>query len=115
MYLLQVSKNDDGEHYFQKQFGVSNSTDLFIRCKKNFAYIVYILHGLTHTARTGSVYITMAITIERYFATVHPFKRFEVKKILLIGACLFAIIYNIPKVSNLKCVSITAFYSRQGS
>ena len=56
----------------------------------------------------------MAITIERYFATVHPFKRFEVKKILLISACLFAITYNIPKVSNLNCVSITAD-SRQGS
>ena len=82
-----------------------NSTNLFSRCKKNFPYIVPILHGLTHTARTGSVYITMAITIERYFATVHPFKRFEVKKILLIGACLFAIIYNIPKVSTLNCVS----------
>ena len=65
----------------------------------NFPCIIHILHGITHTARTGSVYITMAITIERYFATVHPFKRFEAKKILLIGACLFAIIYNIPKVS----------------
>ena len=71
----------------------------------NFPYIVPILHGLTHTARTGSVYITMAITIERYFATVHPFKRFTAKKILLISACLFAIIYNIPKVSTLNCVS----------
>jgi hypothetical protein len=83
--------------------GNSQLTDLFVRCKENFPYIIHILHGLTHTARTGSVYITMAITIERYFATVHPFKRFEAKKILLIGACLFAMIYNIPKVSpNLK-------------
>ena len=59
-----------------------------------------VLNGLIHIARAGSVYVTMAVTIERYFAIVHPFKDFKMKKALLPLAILFAIIYNIPKVSK---------------
>ena len=59
---------------------------------------MYILHGLIHIARTGSVYVTIAVTIERYFAIVHPFKHFKIEKMLLPIAITFAIIYNIPKV-----------------
>ena len=92
-------KNFDNKFYSLYLVHLLLFDDVFFRCKEKYPYMIHILHGLTHTARTGSVYITMAITIERYFATVHPFKRFEVKKILLIGSCLFAIIYNIPKVS----------------
>ena len=57
-----------------------------------------ILHGLIHLARSGSVSVTMAVTLERYFAIVHPFKDFKLKKALLPIAILFAILYNIPKV-----------------
>ena len=74
-----------------------------------FYYTRPILHGLIHVARSGSVYVTMAVTIERYFAIVHPLKDFKIKKALLPIAVIFAIVYNIPKViSNytiqyLKC------------
>ena len=61
-----------------------------------------VLNGLIHIARAGSVYVTMAVTIERYFAIVHPFKDFKMKKALLPLAVLFAIIYNIPKVGVQK-------------
>lgn len=57
------------------------------------------LNGLTHVARTGSVYVTMAVTIERYFAIVNPLKDFRLKKALLPLATAFAVVYNIPKVS----------------
>ena len=59
---------------------------------------MYILHGLIHIARTGSVYVTIAVTIERYFTIVHPFTQFKMEKLLLPIAITFAIIYNIPKV-----------------
>ena len=71
----------------------------FYRYAKNVSlYITPILHGLIHVARSGSVYVTMAVTIERYFAIVHPLKDFKIKKALLPIAVLFAIVYNIPKV-----------------
>ena len=57
-----------------------------------------ILHGLIHLARSGSVFVTMAVTLERYFAIVYPFKDFKLKKGLLPIAIFFAILYNIPKV-----------------
>ena len=40
----------------------------------------------------------MAVTIERYFAIVHPLKDFKIKKALVPIAVIFAIVYNIPKV-----------------
>ena len=59
---------------------------------------MHILHGIIHTARTGSVYVTIAVTIERYFAVVHPTKEFKMKVLLLPFAIIFAVLYNIPKV-----------------
>ena len=59
---------------------------------------MYILHGLIHTARTGSVYVTIAVTVERYFGVVHPTKEFKMKALLLPFAITFAVLYNIPKV-----------------
>ena len=59
---------------------------------------MHIFYGLLHTARTGSVYVTIAVTIERYFAVVHPTKEFKMKVLLLPIAIIFAVLYNIPKV-----------------
>jgi len=66
-------------------------------CSEKFSHFLHVLSGVIQTARTGSVYVTLGVTIERYFAIVHPFKCFKLKKILLPSAILFAIIYNIPK------------------
>ena len=62
-------------------------------------YLSSILKGLIQIARTGSVYLTLAVTIERYFAIVHPFKNIK-KKLFIPVAAIFAIVYNIPKVLN---------------
>ena len=70
----------------------------FSRFRNVFPRIMPILHGLIHLARSGSVYVTMAVTLERYFAIVYPFKDFKLKKALLPIAIFFAILYNIPKV-----------------
>ena len=81
----------------------------FRYAKSIFIYIVPFLHGFIHIARAGSVYVTMVVTIERYFAIVHPLKDFRLKRALLPIAMFFAVAYNIPKVrvhpsvfSNLK-------------
>ena len=65
-------------------------------------HVMPFLHGLMHLARTGSVYVTMAVTLERYFAIVHPLKDFKAKKYLLPVAVFFAMVYNVPKVHRLS-------------
>ena len=77
---------------------------------------MHILYGLTSTSRTGSVYVTIAVTIERYFAIVKPMNQFKMKVILLPLAITFAILYNFPKVylkgdntERIKCKYIIRF------
>ena len=80
--------------------------------KHVFVHIMPPLHGFIHIARAGSVYVTMAVTIERYFAIVHPLKDFKIKKALLPMAMLFAVAYNIPKVrATLKLPSPCKIHS----
>ena len=68
-----------------------------------------VVNGLLHVARTGSVYVTMAVTMERYFAIVHPLKDFKMKKALLPMATGFALLYNLPKVCNSIVIVDTLF------
>ena len=44
----------------------------------------------------------MSVTIERYFAIVHPLKHFSGKKFLLISPIALTIIYNVPKFFELE-------------
>ena len=37
------------------------------------------------------------MTIERYFAIVHPLKHFSAKKFLLLASVVAALLYNVPK------------------
>ena len=46
--------------------------------------------------------VTMSVTIERYFAIVHPLKHFSGKKFLLISPIALTIIYNVPKFFELE-------------
>ena len=56
--------------------------------------------GFISIGRSGSVYLTMAVTLERYFAIVKPLSHFGMKKFLLPGALSFAVVYNIPRLGN---------------
>ena len=38
-----------------------------------------------------------SVTIERYFAIVHPLKHFSAKKFLLLASVVAALLYNVPK------------------
>ena len=61
-------------------------------------HIIPYSYGFIHIARMGSVYITMSVTLERFFAVVYPLRNIGAKKYLLPGTSVFAIGYNVPKV-----------------
>lgn len=60
-------------------------------------FIMPIGFGVGHVGRVGSVFVTMSVTIERYFAIVHPLKHFSGKRYLLVTPIVTTILYNIPK------------------
>eukprot|EP00095_Tigriopus_kingsejongensis_P004773 maker-scaffold77_size404793-snap-gene-1.9 protein:Tk04773 transcript:maker-scaffold77_size404793-snap-gene-1.9-mRNA-1 annotation:"GJ13605" len=62
-----------------------------------FIHMTAVMFGLLHTFRVGSVYVTMAVTLERFMAIIFPFRQFRSKKFLLPGALCFAVVYNLPK------------------
>ncbi len=85
-----------------------NHRSLFLSNWFTFRYGNYVAvhfisytHGALHIARTGSVYVTMSVTLERYFAIVYPLKHFTIKKYLLPTTVFFAIAYNVPKVGEI--------------
>ena len=75
-------------------------------------YLIPIVYGMIGVARTGSVYFTMSVTLERYFAIVRPLSQFRIKKFLRPCTIVFAILYNIPRlveICNLQAVFFTIF------
>ncbi|XP_040565534.1 FMRFamide receptor [Lepeophtheirus salmonis] len=61
-----------------------------------------ISYGLGHVARVGSVYVTVAVTLERYFAIVYPVRNFNCKSYFLTIISIFTVLYNIPKFFELR-------------
>ena len=59
--------------------------------------ILPIVSGIGHTSRVGSVYLTLSITIERYFAIVHPLRHIGWKHTLAPLSIIFAVVYNVPR------------------
>ena len=54
---------------------------------------------------TGSIYFTMAITVERYLTVCHPFYKLSHEwpaKYYIIPIFTFSFVYNIPKFFELK-------------
>ena len=71
-------------------------------------HIIPFCNGLVAVARTGSVYVTISITVERYFAIVHPLKDFmAIKKVLMPFTIAFSILFNLMKViCNLRGITL---------
>lgn len=72
---------------------------------------VPIVYALSHIAQTGSVYVTVAVTIERYIAVVHP----EKSKIFctqkgagsaIFWVFCFAVLFNCTKFFELEVLAI---------
>ena len=64
--------------------------------------IMRVLFGLIHTFRIGSVYMTLAVTFERFHAIIFPLRHFSMKKFLIPVSVGMAVLYNIPKYFELK-------------
>ena len=67
-----------------------------------FVYVAPMAFGMLGVARTGSVYLTMSVTLERYFAIVRPLAVFRIKKFLAPAAITFALVYNSPRFFEFK-------------
>ena len=72
-----------------------------------------ICFGIGHIGRVGSVFVTMSVTIERYFAIVHPLKHFSGKRFLLVVPIVTTMLYNIPKFFEFKRSEVSTTYSCQ--
>ena len=65
-------------------------------------YVIPVVYGMIGVARTGSVYLTMSVTLERYFAIVRPLSSFGIKRWLVPISITFAAIYNVPRFFELE-------------
>lgn len=77
--------------------------------RRGFTYnwlLPYVL-PLCQMAMTGSIYCTIAITIERYFTVCHPFFRISHSmpaKMYIIPILTFSFLYNLPKFFELTTI-----------
>ena len=111
----------DLKEIFRDRLKDLSSSSFAPRYGNNVAvHIIPFSHGALHVARMGSVYTTMSVTLERFFAVVHPLKKYDVKKFLIPGTVFLSVVYNIPKVSInarkhccfLRLVRKSVFFSR---
>ena len=58
--------------------------------------------GLAHIGRVGSVFVTVSVTIERYYSVCQPTSEFRFKWLLIPLPIICAFIYNIPKFFELE-------------
>ena len=77
-----------------------------------FLYIMPVVFGLLHTFRVGSVYVTLAVTFERFHAIICPLKHFFWKKYLLPASVFIAVVYNIPKYFEMEMQVHIAFFCK---
>ena len=90
----------------------SKSTNMFQTCFRRYqtsasVYVIPIVYGMIGIARTGSVYLTMSVTLERYFAIVRPLASFRIKRCLIPISITFAGLYNIPRFFELERYNFT--------
>ena len=67
-----------------------------------YPHIVPFVYPVALIAQTGSAYITMAVTVERYLAVCWPLKARSIctigkAKTVIASVAGFAVIYNIPR------------------
>ena len=65
-----------------------------------YYYCLPFLYGFTHLCKVGSVFTTLAVSLERYFAVCHPLW-IRIRRcppaIYIILVTVFAFAFNIPK------------------
>ena len=81
-------------------FGMPRLSDYYM--KHIFNHIMIFVYGFLHTFRVGSVYVTLAVTFERFHAIICPLRHFKRKKYMLPACIVFAVVYNLPKYFELQ-------------
>ena len=54
----------------------------------------------------GSVFVTLSVTIERFFAIAYPLKKTNLKNALILSSVVGAVVYNVPRFFELSMVEI---------
>jgi len=70
---------------------------------------VPVLLPLAQIGLTGSIYLTVAITIERYFTVCHPYFMFSKSwpsLVYILPIVLFSVVYNLPKFLELHVITL---------
>ena len=70
-------------------------------------YIVSFSYGFAHIGRVGSVFITLSVTIERFFAITYPLKKLNLKRWLILSSVSGAVLYNLPRFFELRYMILT--------
>ena len=82
-------------HYYERRLYFLK---LFRYSTQLSAYVAPLAFGFMGIARSCSVYCTICVTLERYYATAKPFTcNGWIKKKLMPLTFAFAVFYNIPK------------------
>ena len=77
----------------------SNINRLYSYFQINFSY------GILHIGRVGSVFTTLSVAIDRFYAIKYPLKMIERSHLLIIYSAAFSIIYNIPRFLEFETTS----------
>ncbi len=74
-------------------------------CHHNwFHWLRRYSYGLVHTFRVGSVFSTLSVTLERFFAIVFPLRDVScIKSWLIPFTTIFTIVFNFPKFFEISC------------
>jgi len=87
------------------------STLIFAMPKLSDNYAMYLLphimpigYGFAHIGRVGSVFMTLSVTLERFFAIVYPLKRLRLKTILIAVSTFVSVVYNIPRFLEFETI-----------
>ena len=75
-----------------------------INMSKNNVHFLCIRYGFVHIGRVGSVFLTLSVTVERFFAIVYPLKRIRRTRFLIYSSVIGTIIYNIPRFFEFKTI-----------
>ena len=83
-----------------------------MRAESWYARLVPVLLPLAQVGLTGSIYLTLAISVERYTTVVHPFFRLArawTARHYVLPTAVFALAYNVPKVGKLQSGGVFRF------
>jgi len=81
-----------------------------IRGESWYAHLVPVLLPLAQVGLTGSIYLTVSISVERYTTVVHPFFKLVhnwPSTVYILPTVAFTLLYNIPRFFELKTRTVT--------